>query len=417
MSGASGLRFRSEPYWYDRFPPRRRPSFPRHRASLETRVIVIGGGLTGCACAVALAAARVPVVVVEADRIGGGATGGSPGLIREDFDGSFRETAERYGVRAARTLWEGLRRASLEFPAALRRFGINCELVPQDLLNLAPARSDIVRLLRRDYDARRAAGFDHRWITPLNLRREAALESNGAIKTRGSVFDPYRACVGLASAAVKRGALLFERTDVARIKSGRKVVEVVTKDGTIRGETVIVASGVGAIADLRPLRRHLHPRHGYGVVTGSLPAAIRRQLGARNASLREASSPPRFVRWLKDDRILVAGADQDPVPARSRDAAIIQRTGQLMYELSLLYPAVSGIPAESGWSLTFDDTVDGLPYVGPHRNFPRMLFALGLGRHGSGAAWLAARILLRHVTDAPLKGDDLFSFSRILQHR
>lgn len=409
------MKLRSEPYWYDRFPQRRRPSFPRLRSSFDTRVIVIGGGLTGCACAAALAAARVPVVLVEGERIGGGATGGAPGLIREDCDGWFRETAELHGLRAARTLWEGMRRASLDFPAALRRFSINCELMPQDLLNIAPARSDIARRLRREYDARRAAGFGHRWITPLTLRRETAVEGAGAIKTGGSSFDPYRACVGLAAAAVSRGAALFERSQVVRIKSGRKSVEVVTKNGTIRGDTVIVASGVSAIADLRALRRHLHPRHGYGVVTEPLPAAVRRQIGARAASLREADTPPRFVRWLKDDRILIAGADQPPVAARSRDAAIIQRTGQLMYELSLLYPPVSGTRAEWGWSVSFDDTLDGLPYVGSHRNFPRLLFALGLGRHGSGAAWLATRILLRHVTGAPLKGDDLFGFSRILQ--
>jgi glycine/D-amino acid oxidase-like deaminating enzyme len=304
----------------------------------------------------------------------------------------------------------------LEFPAALRRFGINCELMPQDLLNIAPPRSDTIRLLRREYDARRAAGFDHRWITPLNLRREAAVESTGAIRTRGTVLDPYRACLGLASAALKRGATVFERSAVMRIKSGRKSVDVVTKGGTIRAQTAIVASGA-SIADLRPLRRHLHPRHGYGVVTEPLPAAVRRQVGERRVVMREASAPPRFVRWLKEDRVLIEGADRDPVPLRGRSAAVIQRTGQLMYELSLLYPPISGLRAEWGWSFSFDDTVDGLPFVGSHRNFPRLLFALGMGRHGSGAAWLAAKILLRHAAGDPMKGDDLFGFARILQER
>ena len=54
--------------------------------------MVVGGGLTGCACAAALAAARVPVVLVEAGQIGSGATAGAVGLVREDFDVSFTAT-------------------------------------------------------------------------------------------------------------------------------------------------------------------------------------------------------------------------------------------------------------------------------------------------------------------------------------
>ena len=66
-------------------------------------------------------------------------------------------------------------------------------------------------------------------------------------------------------------------------------------------------------------------------------------------------------------------------------------------------------------SIAVTSTVDGLPYVGLHRNFPRHLFALGHGRHGAAVAWLAARLLLRQFQGAPDKGDELFGFSRILK--
>jgi glycine/D-amino acid oxidase-like deaminating enzyme len=153
------------------------------------------------------------------------------------------------------------------------------------------------------------------------------------------------------------------------------------------------------------------------VVTAPLAAPVRRQVGPRTSALRVAGAAddvPRFVRWLGEDRVLVAGADQPAVTAQSRDRAIVQRTGQLMYELSLTYPAISGTVPEWGWSFRFDETADGLPYIGTHRNFPRHLFALGLGRNGAAASWLAARILLRHIRGEPAKGDDFFDFSRNL---
>ena len=85
-----------------------------------------------------------------------------------------------------------------------------------------------------------------------------------------------------------------------------------------------------------------------------------------------------------------------------------------MYELSTIYPAISGARAEWSWTTAFEDTVDGLPFIGLHRNFPRQLFALGAGRHGAGTAWLAARVLLRQFQGDPARGDEQLGFARIL---
>ena len=405
---------RYAPLWLDRFPKTRRPAHPRLRGELDTDVIVVGAGLTGCACAASFAAAGIKVVVLEAERVGAASTAASAGLIREDFDASFQETASAQGLRAARTLWQGMRRASLDFAAAIKRANIPCDLVPQDLLHVAPRDGDAVRRLRREYDARRAAGFDHTWMTAAALAREASLEGGGAIRTRGFAFDPFRACLGVAASAASRGATFFERTPVGRIRAGRKTVEVTAGTGTVRAEAVIIATGA-PLPDLRALRRHLHHQQSYAVVTEPLPAAVRRELGRRAAALRDSSSPPHFLRWLKDDRVLFVGADHEPVAARALDKMLVQRSGQLMYELSTIYPAISGAMPEWSWDVTHDTTVDGLPYVGLHRNFPRHLFALGHGRHGAAVSWLVARLLLRQFQGVPDKGDELFGFSRILK--
>ena len=406
---------RDAAFWLDRFPRSRRPSYPILRGQLDTDVVIVGGGLTGCACAASFAAAGVRVVLVEADRIGGGSTAGALGLVREDFDASFQATSTAYGLRASRSLWQSMRRASLDFAAALRRYDIRCDLAPQDLFRVAPRQADAVKQLRREYDARRQAGLDHSWLTAAALSRETAIEGGGAIRTRGFAIDPYRACVGLAAAASDRkNAQLFERTAVRRIRANRKRVEVTTAKGALTAQAVVIATSA-TLPDLRALRRHLRPHHGYAVVTESLPAAVRRELGTRAAAIRDAATPPHFLRWLKDDRVLFAGADQVPVAERARARTLVQRSNQLMYELSTIYPAISGAMPEWTWDFGHDETVDDLPYVGLHRNFPRHLFALGHGRHGAGIAWLAARVLLRLFQGAPDKGDELLGFARILK--
>jgi glycine/D-amino acid oxidase-like deaminating enzyme len=295
--------------------------------------------------------------------------------------------------------------------AAIRRLNVRCDLVPQDLLQIVRRDADAVKRLRREYEARRAAGLDHSWLTPAALAREAAIEGGGAIRTRGFAFDPFRACVGFAAAAVERGAEVFERTPVRRVRAKRKLVEVTTATGTVRGQAVVIATGA-PLPDLRALRRHLSPQQGYAVVTEPLPAAVRRELGRRAASVTDAGSPPHFLRWLKDDRALFAGADQGPVPVRGQEKMLVQRTGQLMYELSTIYPDISGILPAYGWESSYAATAEGLPYIGPHRNFPFHLFAFGDSSHSVTGAYLASRVLLRHHLDDLDASDSAFSFTR-----
>ncbi|MGH9411419.1 MAG: NAD(P)/FAD-dependent oxidoreductase [Vicinamibacterales bacterium] len=373
---------------------------------------IVGGGLTGCACAAVFAAAGVACVVLEADRIGSGATAAASGLLRHDPDASFRDACARHGVRASRHIWQGFRRAGLDLAAAIRRFRIRADLAPQDLLWFARSNDGDLRALQREYQARREGGVDASWLTARAFSAETRADGAGAIRTKGEALDPYRACAGLAAAAAARGAAIFERTLVRRVRARRKDVEISTGGGTIVADQVVIASGA-LIDDLRALRRHFAPALSYAVVTDRLPAAVRRELGRRASALIDDHAPPRLLRWL-DDRVLFAGAAQKPIAERLREKAIVSQAHELMYELTTVYPSISGVQPEWAWDAVTYGSPDGVPVIGPHRNFPRHLFALGLAHHGPAAAWLAARVLLRAYLQAPAKGDELFGFARVL---
>jgi len=128
--------------------------------------------------------------------------------------------------------------------------------------------------------------------------------------------------------------------------------------------------------------------------------------------LRDSAAPPHVIRWVGEDRLLIEGADSAQAPDRLRDKVAIQRTGQLMYELSTLYPDVSGIQPEYGWMTDYARTEDGLPYIGVHRNFPHHLFAFGNSSHSVTGAYLASRILLRQCSGEMDPTDAAFGFHR-----
>jgi glycine/D-amino acid oxidase-like deaminating enzyme len=77
-----------------------------------------------------------------------------------------------------------------------------------------------------------------------------------------------------------------------------------------------------------------------------------------------------------------------------------------------IFPTIGELEIECGWEGLFAVTPDGLPYVGPHRRYPRHLFALGYGGNGMTFAHLAARMLLEQVTGVDSADHQLFAFNR-----
>lgn len=398
--------------WIHLFPDTRRPEFPRLRDDVAAAVVVIvGGGLTGCATAYACAAAGLRPVLLDGGRVGQGSAGRAAGLLLPDPVPSFRDLVAAHGLRSARRAFETWRAGSREAAALIRRLGIKCGLEPQDLL-VAAGAMDHEKVLRRETEARTAAGLDAAWLSQKQVKTAARLDAVAAMRTRDAFsLDPYRACVGLASAAVKRGARIFERTAVTKISPGRKDVEIVTAGGTLRAGTVIVATGA-ATAEFKPLRRHFGRREAYLVLTEPLPAAMRRQLADPALTVRDTRVPPRRLRWTADGRLVLIGGDQDETSPRARNAVLVQRTGDLMYGLLTMYPAISGLQPEFGWDAGYGETADGLMYIGAHRNYPRHLFALGGTPDSATGAFVAARILSRALLGRPEKADDVFGWTR-----
>jgi glycine/D-amino acid oxidase-like deaminating enzyme len=395
--------------WVDRFPKSRLPSYPRQRGQLDTDVVIVGGGLTGCATAYALGAAGVDAVLIEADQIGRGGTGSGAGWIADDPGVSFADLEKALGSRLARRAWQAWHRAGLDFAAALRRLSIKCSLEPHGSVTVATSAEQGGRL-KREQKARRDAGLEAPLLNARMLGADVGLAASVGIRVRdGATIDPYRAALGLAAAATERGAQVFERSSATRIRFNRRAVEVQTAGGTVRAARVVVATGWPTQL-FKALRRHFWFRHTYCALTAPVPARTRQRLGRRDAVMRDSADPPHIVRWISDEQLLVMGADVESAPGREQQHVLIQRTGQLMYELSMLYPDISGIQPEYGWSAPYARSGDGLPFIGPHRNYPHHLFAFGDASHSATGAYLASRVLLRHHLGESDRADEAFGF-------
>jgi glycine/D-amino acid oxidase-like deaminating enzyme len=398
--------------WPDAVPLKKRPQFPLFRGVITHPVVVVGGGMAGAMTAYACAAAGQSVILLEAERVATGGSSRASGLFSGEACESYRALEARAGRRAARAMFHAMALAPRELAATVKRLGIKAGLdVGPSLRVLAPGDAD--KLLRRELTARQAADLAGAWVNAAAIAKQLAIDSTGGLRLPDAGFcDPLRLTLGFLSAAIKRGAVVYERSPVRKITFTRKTATAFLDHGAIT--TTNLAICIGEPTPLfKPLKRHLRHEHRYAVITEPLPAAVRAQVAQQAALVSDTETPSHQVWFTADHRALVTGADQKRPPDRQRDKVLVQRTGQLMYELSRIYPAISGARPTHGWDVPTTHPIDGVLYAGSHRNYPFHHFAFGT-LHDPARAFLASRIILRSVLGRPDKNDEHFSFARNL---
>jgi glycine/D-amino acid oxidase-like deaminating enzyme len=395
--------------WLDRVPtPAVR--YPAFRGASTVEVAIVGGGVTGAAVAYLFARAGISVAVVDAARVGRGSTAASTALLMQETDADFLELAARYGPARAARMWDLSRDATRGFIRTLRRLKIACDLEPRDSVYYT-TRADHAAVLAHEFEQRQRQGLGGRWLDSAALKRATGIDGQAGIRTRGNAqVDPCKACIGLLRAAERLGARVFEQSVVRRIDTDRRQVELRTRGGTLRANTVVIATGY-ATPEFKPLAGRFRLAHTYVVATGRIPAAMRRRLGLGDLMLWDTERPYHYARWV-DGRLLLGGADRPLLPKRARRPALRAAAAAIRDHFTQLYPALERAGTDYAWEGLFATTPDKLPYIGRHRRYPRHLFALGYGGNGMTFGFLAAQLLLD--TYAGTEGPDhrLFAFNR-----
>jgi glycine/D-amino acid oxidase-like deaminating enzyme len=399
------------PLWLGRDSVARRLRFPTLTRELKVDVAVVGGGITGAALAWRFADAGVRVALVEAARIGRGSTAASTALLMQEPDTDLAELSRRYGTARARRAWQLSLGATRDFVATLTRLSIECDLVRRDSIYYAMQQGDVGRL-RDEHRRRTAAGIDARWLEGRRLRRALGFDAPAGIRTRGNAqADPFKACLGLMRAAERAGACVFERSPVTAIRPASRDVLVRTSRGSIRADRVVIATGY-ATPYFKPLLARFKMLNTYVVATRPLTQSERRRIGPGAVMLWDTGRPYHYARWTRDHRLILGGGDRPVVPERQRRQAFAEGTRGVQATFVRLYPGLEDIALDWQWEGLFATTRDGLPYIGPHRRYPRQLFALGYGGNGMTFGFLAARLLLEWYLGNRSPDHALFAFSR-----
>ena len=352
----------------------------------EADVCVIGGGFTGLSAALNLAEQGLNVVLLEAERIGFGASGRCGGLVGSGQRKDVLETEAAYGLERSRQLWDFAEQAKDAIRSRVEKHDIPCDLQQGQLVGVH--KKSYLGWAQELSDAL-AERYDYPFCQSLTAEESRArVATDGFLEafydSNALTVHPLNFTLGLAAAAMDAGVRIFERSRVtAYTREEPALVE--TAQGSVKARHIVVACN-GYIERLEPrAARKIMPINNFMIATEPLGEQRARELINGRFGVHDTRFVVNYFRRSDDHRLLFGGGENYR-HAFPRDIAKFVRP----YKLKL-FPQLSDVAIDYAWGGTLAVTVNRMPHIG--RLEPNVYFGLGYSGHGIATANFAGKII------------------------
>jgi gamma-glutamylputrescine oxidase len=354
------------------------------RGAERADICVIGAGYTGISAALELAERGFSVIVLEAARVGFGASGRNGGQIVNGYSRPLDVIAARYGVPAGRAIGAMAQEGAKIIRDRVEKYSIACDLVPGGMLVALTPR----QMQWLEHEQRVWALHGH---PQLELLDRAGLAPHvastryvgGLLDPLGGHLHPLNLVQGEAAAFESLGGRIFENSRVVEVDTGAPPV-VRTDCGEVRADYVLVC-GNAYIGDLLPeLSGKIMPVSTQILATEPL-GELAETLLPSNVCVEDCNYVLDYFRRSADGRILYGGG----VVYGGRDPASIRR--KILPLMHKTFPSLQGRRIDYAWSGNFALTLTRFPQIG--RLSPHVYFSHGDSGHGVTTTHLLGRLL------------------------
>ncbi len=359
--------------------------FPALKGEARADVCVVGGGYTGLSAALHLAEAGLSVVLLEAHRVGFGASGRNGGQLGSGQRMTQDVLEKLMGEVEAGKLWQLAEDAKALVKGLVTRHDIDCALKP-GVAWTASSASEVRHL--HDYTGHLARAYGYDEIETLDAQACHALcpspDYKGGILDMGAGhLHPLNFALGLARAASAAGARICEASEVLQIEEGAPAV-LRCADGVVRADHVILACN-GYLGGLnRQVARKVMPINNYVVATEPLGTRTQEVL-TRDVAVADARFVVNYFRLSGDGRLLFGGGESYGYRFPADIAALVRKP---MLEI---FPHLKDVRIDYAWGGTLAITLRRLPYLA--RLGANILTASGYSGHGVGTATHAGQLM------------------------
>jgi len=376
--------------------------YPQLKGERHCDVAVVGAGFTGVSAALHLAERGYDVALIEANRVGWGASGRNGGQLIGGFVDADK-IDKRFGSEAA----DMARRMGFESREILvqrvEKHSIDCDL-KFGFLDVAQRDGDM-QDFENYFAVKKRANYQHQMRIVAQHEMPDYLGTDyyiGGLADYGNGhLHPLNLCIGEARAAHELGANVYEQSRVTRIQHGAKPV-VETDSGCVHAGKVVLA-GNAYLGDTEPRIRHaIIPAGSYMIATEALPEALAKELLPADMAYCEQTIGLNYFRLSPDNRMLFGGmcnySGRDP-------KSII---ASLQPKMLKIFPQLKGLRVDYEWGGMIAISINRIPQFG--RIEGNTYYAQGYSGHGVAPTHLAGKML----ADAVAGDSEQFDvFSRV----
>ena len=366
----------------------RGPQNPPLQGQMRADVVVVGAGFAGLSAALNLAERGMRVVVLEADRICGGASGRNGGQTIVGYASGQQPFEEQLGPDASRLAWNMSLEAVNMVDQRIAQHSIQCDRVKGYLTVAVSARK--AKALAADVEKyERQYGFKNELLLGADTRKflDSPRYCAAAFESTSGHLHPLKYGLGLAQAAQAAGVQIFEKSAVTNLTEG-PTAQVKTEHGSVHASFVVLA-GNYALAEYGPciapaVNARIMPVGTYMVGTEPLPPALCAQLIPSNAAVCDNDFVLDYFRFSADHRLLFGGR----VSYTTQTPKNLKET--MRQRLVNVFPALSNTAIDFVWGGFVDISMNRAPDFG--RVGQNVYYLQGFSGHGVAATGLAGKL-------------------------
>jgi len=375
------------------------PDRPSLQGEARTDICIVGAGYTGLSTALHLAERGHQVTVVEASRVGWGASGRNGGQIVHSYSRDIDVIEKQQGPETARALGGMAFEGASIIRERVARYGIDCHLHDGGLFAALNDR----QAHQLDHHKALWERWGHPGLQRLDRAQTRAIVGSdryaGALRDpTGGHIHPLRLAQGEAAAFESLGGRIHEQSPVVRIERGEQPV-VHTAQGRVVARQVVVACNA-YIGELEPALRARTMPCGTQVIATEPLGDRHAEILPGNDCLEDLNFLLDYFRFSADRRLIYGGG----VVYGARDPADIERV--IRPKLERTFPQLRGVRIDYGWTGNFQLTLSRLPEVG--RLSPQIWYSHGCSGHGVTFTHLIGRVLSEAI-DGQMTRYDAFA--------
>lgn len=367
----------------------------------DSDVVVIGGGFTGVAAALACAEKGLSVILLEAETIGFGASGRNGGQLIPGLCWSMREIEAEFGAERAKAIFDVAWSARDRVWDRVARHKIDCDLTSGHLeAAYKPAHLDEMKAEAAFLDGR--FGYQTDTLDRAGLSAHICADGyhGGIYDAKGGHFHPLNYLLGLADAAKAAGVRMCENSRATLVRDGPRV-SVQTRQGTVRAAHAILAADAWMEEIAADLGRFTIPIMNYNVATAPIPDAD--ALLPSNAAVADSRFVLNYFRLSADQRLLFGGGEKYVQTPPADIAAFVRR------HIAEVFPALGSVAVDYGWGGAVSVSMNRLPIMGRKGN---VFHAYGFSGHGALVTTLAGELIAEALAGTASRFDVMASLPK-----